>query len=113
MTDDREGRLELPNVLERVDGGIRIRGHRVSLASVLEESFGGTPLPRIKELFPTVPGEDIERVIAFGDRHREAMIAHLAEQRDASGRGRPSSAPSLADLRRRNANRVSSSLRGG
>ena len=75
--------LELPPSLERVGGGIRVAGHRVSLFHVVDAVLAGTPIERMGEMFPTVPPSKLEEVVSFCERHNDLMRGYHAEQRAA------------------------------
>ena len=100
--------LELPPSLERVGGGIRVAGHRVSLFHVLDALLDGTSIDRMREMFPTIPPWKLEEVVSFCMQHLDLMRRYHAEQREtfaAWAGGRVGEAPPLAELRRRLAER--------
>lgn len=93
--------------IESCDGGIRIKGHRISLGLFLEEYFRLKDPAAIKARFSTLEADEIERLIKFVEANRPLMLvqaqAHTehAELLDACGpRG-----PSLDELRQRAAER--------
>ncbi len=100
--------LELPPSLERVERGIRVTGHRVSLFQVLDAMLDGASLERLREKFPTVPPWKLEEVLSFCKRHMDLMRRYHAEQRETFEAGvgqRVSEAPSLEHWRRRRVER--------
>ena len=93
--------------IESCDGGIRIKGHRISLGLFLEEYFRLKDPAAIKARFSSLEAAEIERLIKFVEANRPLMLvqaqAHTehAELLDACGpRG-----PSLEELRQRAAER--------
>lgn len=101
--------LELPSSLERVGATIRVTGHRVSLFRILDAYLDGVSVDRIGEMFPTIPTRKLEEVMAFCGRHADLLRRYHAERQAAFAAemgGRPSEAPSAAELRRRRAESV-------
>jgi len=103
---DSLARIELPPCFERVGGGVRVSGHRVSLHVILDAMADGATPERMEEMFPTIPAEKLAAVVAFCRRHPEAMREYREERRAAAAvqaGGRTGTAPTLAELRRRKA----------
>jgi uncharacterized protein (DUF433 family) len=97
-------KLELPACLERIGGGIRVAGHRVSLFQIVDELLDETPPERLREMFPTIPDAKLNEVISFCKRNEGVMRKYHEEYRSAfaaSAGSRIGTAPSLAELRRR------------
>ena len=100
--------LELPPSLERVGRAIRVAGHRISLVQVLDAIFDGTSTERMREMFPTIPTWNLDEVLAFCERNIDLMRRYNQEQRAAfaaADAGQSGAAPTLAELRRRKAER--------
>jgi hypothetical protein len=107
-------RLELPPSLERIGQSIRVAGHRVSLFHVLDAIFDGTSTERMREMFPTIPAWKLEEVVAFCERNMDLLRRYHREQHAAAAAaaaGRSGAAPTLAELRRRRAERGGSEAR--
>jgi hypothetical protein len=101
-------RLELPPSLERIGRTIRVTGHRVSLFHVLDAIFDGTSTERMREMFPTVPARRMDEVRSFCEQNLDLLRRYHGEQQAAfaaAEAGRSGSAPTLAELRRRKAER--------
>jgi uncharacterized protein (DUF433 family) len=101
--------LPLPSVLERTpDGTIRVSGHRVSLYLILDATFDGKSIAELHSLFPTVPIDQLQQVVAFCDQHAETMRRYFQEQDQAARAAEMShqqTGPTLAELRDRRAKR--------
>ena len=101
-------RLELPPSLERIGRAIRVAGHRISLVQVLDTIFDGTSTERMREMFPTIPAGKLDEVFAFCEQNIDLMRRYHGEQGAAlaaAEAGRSGAAPTLAELRRRKAER--------
>lgn len=101
--------IELPACLERVNGGVRVSGHRVALFQVLDALYDGNTMDRIEEMFPTISPSKLGEVVGFCERHVESMRGYHAEQRAAFAAlagSRSGNAPTLAELRRRRTEKV-------
>jgi hypothetical protein len=101
-------RLELPPCLERIGRAIRVAGHRVSLVQVLDALFDGISTERMREMFPTIPVWKLDEVLTFCAENLNLMQRYHQEQRAAfaaAEAGRSGQAPTLAELRRRKAQR--------
>jgi uncharacterized protein (DUF433 family) len=96
--------LSLPPCLERIDGNVRITGHRVALTLIVEALADHTPFGRLCEMYPTVPPDKMRAVVEFCERHLAELSAWAADERErfeALMAERPGQGPSLAELRRR------------
>jgi uncharacterized protein (DUF433 family) len=75
--------IEMPAVIEvpiETDsyGTIRVRGSRVTLASLVYCDRQGDSPERIHQGFPTVPLDTIYAVIAYYHTHREEVDSYIA-----------------------------------
>jgi hypothetical protein len=101
-------RLDLPPSLERIGRAIRVAGHRVSLVQVLDAVLDGTSTERMREMFPTIPAWKLDEVLTFCAENLGLLRRYHQEQRAAfaaAEAGRSGAAPTLAELRRRKAER--------
>jgi hypothetical protein len=98
----------LPSFLEkRVDGAIVVRGHRVTLFSILEFIIANPPAAGVLSLtnaFPTIPQDLMWKILTFYINNPDAIRAYFYEQQDVAAnneRLHPYVGPSLTELRRR------------
>jgi uncharacterized protein (DUF433 family) len=90
-------------------GSIRLTGHRIGLFHVVEDYNDGYTAEMLAEQFPTLPLSLIYKVLAFYLENRAEVDAAVAEGRAEIDRHRASApkGPSLAELRRRKAEKRS------
>lgn len=104
LLEDAAAITELPNVLEKHgDGGIVVRGHRISLHLILEFIHSGLNAKEIQQRLPSIPPPDLDEIIDWCRRNEELMNRYLEFQQiivqatcDDDHRG-----PALDELRSR------------
>jgi uncharacterized protein (DUF433 family) len=70
-------------VSRTAEGGYRVAGSRVSLASIVLAYWEGRSPEAIAEDFTTISAEQVYGAIAFYLHHRAEIDQHLAEQQSA------------------------------
>ena len=93
--------------IESCDGGIRVKGHRISLGLFLEEYFQLKDPAAIQARFSTLAPEEIERLIKFVEGNKPLMLVHLQAHRqfEETLYARMPRGPSVDELRQRAATR--------
>ena len=93
--------------VEKVDGGFRISGTRVSLDSIVYAYWHGQTAESIAQSFPELGLEQVHGAIAFYLAHQSEIDAYLQraqaeydELREAARRQDPMFYQKLADARR-------------
>jgi uncharacterized protein (DUF433 family) len=92
---------ELPDCLvQRDDGAIVVRGHRISLFVLLDRIRAGATARKLRDEFPTLPADAIKCIIAFCKSHPRECDEYFAwwEARIAT---MDDLGPSLSELKRR------------
>jgi hypothetical protein len=100
--------LTLPDCLEYADGGIRLHGHRVPLASFLHVYLSDPTLSagELQASFPTVSLPQLRAVVAFCQEHDDTVCGYYRRQVAASDAlFQESNGPSFADLKARHEHR--------
>jgi uncharacterized protein (DUF433 family) len=95
---------ELPDFLEWADGGIRVAGHRVSLALILEAFFAGKGASEMSDLYPTIPINMFLDLIIYCNNNTDVLRDYLLERQARASAFRADHAnrgPSLSELRQR------------
>lgn len=95
--------LDLPESLERIEGTIRFRNHRISLYLILDAYLRGKSIPQIRSLFPTLASDKLWDALLFVNSHINLMRAYHADMREIENsiiedHGRQG--PSIEELRR-------------
>src|SRR5262245_20774262 len=67
-------------ITKTAHGGMRIRGTRVSLDSVLPGHFAGQRAEQIVEDFPSLSVEKVNAATEYYEENRDEVDRHLAEQ---------------------------------
>jgi uncharacterized protein (DUF433 family) len=96
--------MELPDFLTRHKyGEIRLTGHRIGLFHVVERHQYGDSAEAIQGHFPSLPLEQVRRVLAFYEKSRAEVDAYVAACRAEIERQEapPRQGPDLAELQRR------------
>jgi hypothetical protein len=93
--------------VESCDGGIRVKGHRISLGLFLDEYFRLQDPAAIHARLSTLEPAEIDRLIKFVEANRALMLIHLQAHRqfEEELRTRLPQGPSLDELRQRAAAR--------
>ncbi len=94
--------------VEKLDGGYRLSGTRVSLDSIVLAFWRGETAEIIAQAFPSVPLEQIYGALAYYLAHRSEVDVNLAQAdaefaalRDEARRRDPMFFQRMADARRR------------
>jgi uncharacterized protein (DUF433 family) len=94
----------LPDYLERIDGTIRIAGHRISLYLILDALYEKKELHEIQSLYPTIPRRQILDVMIFNVQNHESLQRYhqkLKEAEEVQIMIQPRSVPSVEEMRKR------------
>ena len=73
--------MQLPDFLREADGEIRLTGSRISLYHVVDRYTEGYTAEMLREEFPTLAPDLIQKVIAFYHDNKAEVDAYVAEYR--------------------------------